>query len=240
MRGPFANIAHGCSSVIATKLALRLSDLTVTEAGFGADLGAEKFVNIKCRQARISPDVVVLVATVRALNYHGGVSPKKLTSPDLKALEEGLENLKKHIENVRHFGLPAVVAVNSFSTDTEDESVLIRDKCAYLGVPIVASKHWERGGAGAEHLAQITVETMETAKKPFPSSTPMVAACGEKFEPWPRRSMGQTISWETRSCEQSSNGLRRKDSAGFRSDAVLPLIGSPAPWMTAELRRADP
>ncbi len=165
--GPFANIAHGCNSVIATKLAMRLGEYTVTEAGFGADLGAEKFLNIKCRQAGIRPDVVVLVATVRGLKYHGGTSLRRLADPDPAAVEKGLVNLRKHIENIRRFGLPAVVAVNRFLSDTTREVALIRDRCADMDLPIVPAEHWAAGGAGAEALARTVVEAAETAPADF-------------------------------------------------------------------------
>ena len=165
--GPFANIAHGCNSVIATKLAMRLSEYTVTEAGFGADLGAEKFLNIKCRQAGIRPDVVVLVATVRGLKYHGGASLRRLSDADPGALEKGLVNLRKHIENIRRFGLPAVVAVNRFLSDTSGEIALIQDGCADMDLPIIPSEHWAKGGSGAEALARTVVETAETASGDF-------------------------------------------------------------------------
>jgi formate--tetrahydrofolate ligase len=165
--GPFANIAHGCNSVIATKLAMRLADYTVTEAGFGADLGAEKFMNIKCRTAGIKPNAVVIVATVRALKHHGGVDLKELTKPNPEALDKGVENLKKHIENIHRFGLPVVVAINSFNSDTVDEISLIRDKCAYLGVKIVRADHWAGGGEGAEDLARAVVDVVENTKTDF-------------------------------------------------------------------------
>jgi formate--tetrahydrofolate ligase len=165
--GPFANIAHGCNSLIATKAALSLSEYTVTEAGFGADLGAEKFINIKCRQGGLQPDVVVLVATVRALKFHGGVALKALGKPDVQAVEKGVENLKKHIENIHRFGLPVVVAVNAFTGDTDEEVECIRDKCAYLDVEIVRADHWAQGGAGAEALAQAVVKVAETTKSNF-------------------------------------------------------------------------
>ena len=165
--GPFANIAHGCNSVIATKLAMRLSEYTVTEAGFGADLGAEKFMNIKCRKAGIKPDAVVLVATVRALKLHGGVPLKELGKPNVEALDKGIENLKKHIENIHRFGLPVVVAINHFSADTDEEIQFIRDKCAYLSVKIVKADHWRRGGEGAEELAHAVVEVVEKTKTDF-------------------------------------------------------------------------
>lgn len=165
--GPFANIAHGCNSVIATKLAMRLAEYTVTEAGFGADLGAEKFFNIKCRASGIRPDAVVIVATVKALKMHGGAAMAELHRPNLEALDRGVENLKKHIENVHRFGLPVVVAINSFSFDTPEEIQFIKDKCAYLSVKIVQADHWARGGAGAEVLAQAVVEVAETTKTDF-------------------------------------------------------------------------
>jgi formate--tetrahydrofolate ligase len=165
--GPFGNIAHGCNSVIATKLALRVCEYTVTEAGFGADLGAEKFFNIKCRKSGLKPDAVVLVATVRALKLHGGVPLKELHRPNIEALDKGVENLKKHIENIHRFGLPVVVAINSFSSDTEEEIQFIKDKCDYLSVKIVTADHWARGSAGAEALARAVVEVVENTKTDF-------------------------------------------------------------------------
>ena len=165
--GPFANIAHGCNSVIATKLAMRLSEYTVTEAGFGADLGAEKFMNIKCRKAGIKPNAVVIVATVRALKNHGGVALKDLQQPNMEALDKGVENLKKHIENIHRFGLPVVVAINSFVTDTQEEIDFIKDKCSYLSVKIVRADHWARGGEGARELAEAVVDVVERTKTDF-------------------------------------------------------------------------
>jgi formate--tetrahydrofolate ligase len=165
--GPFGNIAHGCNSVLATKLSMRLSDFTVTEAGFGADLGAEKFLNIKCRKSGIKPDAVVVVATVRALKLHGGVPLKELSKPNVEALEKGVENLKKHIENIHRFGLPVVVAINHFSADTDAEIQFIRDKCAYLSVKIVRAEHWLRGGQGAEELAAAVVDVIANTKTDF-------------------------------------------------------------------------
>ena len=165
--GPFANIAHGCNSVIATKLSMRLSDYTVTEAGFGADLGAEKFLNIKCRKAGLEPDAVVLVATTRALKLHGGAELTNLTEVNQSALNKGIENLKKHIENIHLFGLPVVVAINTFVTDQEEEIQLIQDKCDYLSVPVIRSEHWAKGGAGAEELAREVVNAADTVQKDF-------------------------------------------------------------------------
>ncbi|MEH6473476.1 MAG: formate--tetrahydrofolate ligase [Halopseudomonas sp.] len=159
--GPFANIAHGCNSLIATQLALKLSEYVVTEAGFGADLGAEKFLNIICRKSGLKPDVVVLVATVRALKYHGGVSLDRLQQEDLKAVEKGVENLRKHMENIHQFHLSVVVSINRFSSDTEAEIQCIQDKCDYLGVPVIPCNNWAEGGAGAVDLAKVVVERAE-------------------------------------------------------------------------------
>ena len=152
--GPFANIAHGCNSIMATKFALKFADVVVTEAGFGADLGAEKFLDIKCRFAGISPDAVVIVATVRALKMHGGLSKKELEKVDMTALKKGMANLAKHIENVQKFGLPAVVAVNAFPTDTPEELDFVRRECETLGAEVALSEVWAKGGAGGEALAE--------------------------------------------------------------------------------------
>ena len=152
--GPFANIAHGCNSIMATKFALKFADVVVTEAGFGADLGAEKFLDIKCRFAGISPDAVVIVATVRALKMHGGLSKKELEKVDMTALKKGMANLAKHIENVQKFGLPAVVAVNAFPTDTAEELDLVRRECEALGAEVALSEVWAKGGEGGEALAE--------------------------------------------------------------------------------------
>uniref|UniRef100_UPI0018EB5389 formate--tetrahydrofolate ligase n=1 Tax=Bosea sp. ASV33 TaxID=2795106 RepID=UPI0018EB5389 len=153
--GPFANIAHGCNSVIATKAALKLADYVVTEAGFGADLGAEKFFDIKCRKAGLKPAAAVVVATVRALKMHGGLAKDALGREDLKALEAGLSNLTRHVNNIRKFGVPPVVAINHFTTDTAAEHELIRNYCRnHLGVEAVICRHWAEGGAGAEELAR--------------------------------------------------------------------------------------
>lgn len=166
--GPFANIAHGCNSVIATKSALKLADYVVTEAGFGADLGAEKFLDIKCRKAGIKPDCVVVVATLRALKYQGGADLKELNVENLAALERGVVNLERHVRNMReNFGLPCVVAINHFTFDTEAEIQLLRDKMAQQGVPIVLSRHWAEGGKGAEMLAHTVVEQIDRAENRF-------------------------------------------------------------------------
>jgi len=165
--GPFANIAHGCNSVLATKLSMRLGDYTVTEAGFGADLGAEKFLDIKCRQAGLKPDAVVLVATVRALKMHGGVDKKNLKEPNLKAIESGLANLDKHLANLTGFGLPVVVAINHFTSDTEEELSLIEKHCADQNVKAVRATHWADGGAGTEELARVVADLAENASNTF-------------------------------------------------------------------------
>ncbi|AWN41041.1 formate--tetrahydrofolate ligase [Methylobacterium durans] len=166
--GPFANIAHGCNSVIATRSGLRLADYTVTEAGFGADLGAEKFIDIKCRQAGLKPSAVVIVATVRALKMHGGVNKKDLGSENIEALERGFENLARHVTNVRNFGLPVVVGVNHFYADTDAEHEKLKALCAEkLQVEAITCKHWADGGAGAEALAHAVVKLAEGEQKPL-------------------------------------------------------------------------
>lgn len=152
--GPFANIAHGCNSVIATKTALALGDYVVTEAGFGADLGAEKFFNIKCRKAGLSPDAVVVVATIRALKMNGGVPKNELGTGNADALKKGSSNLLRHIRNVQKFGLPVVVAINHFATDTDEEIAVLNEVCSEAGVKAILCRHWSQGGAGAEDLAQ--------------------------------------------------------------------------------------
>ena len=166
--GPFANIAHGCNSVIATQAALKMGDYVVTEAGFGADLGAEKFIDIKCRKSGLRPDAVVIVATVRALKFHGGVELKSLNTENLAALERGLTNLERHVRNMReHFGLPCVVSVNHFTHDTEAELALLQQKMAPLGAPVVIARHWAQGSAGAENLANKVVELAATTSPNF-------------------------------------------------------------------------
>lgn len=166
--GPFANIAHGCNSVIATKMAMHFADYVVTEAGFGADLGAEKFLDIKCRMAGIKPDAVVIVATVRALKYNGGVKKEDLGNENLDALEKGLPNLLKHVENITQvFKLPAVVAINRFPLDTEAELELIRSRCRELGVNVALSEVWANGGAGGKELAENVLELIEKGSDGF-------------------------------------------------------------------------
>ncbi|HWM81952.1 MAG TPA: formate--tetrahydrofolate ligase [Pseudolabrys sp.] len=162
--GPFANIAHGCNSVMATTTALKLADYVVTEAGFGADLGMEKFLDIKCRKAGIAPSCVVIVATIRALKMHGGVKKEDLKKEDLKALEAGMANLERHIENVKKFGLPAVVSINRFSADTDAEIKLVNEKCKALGVDALMADHWAMGGEGAADVARTVVKVIDEQK----------------------------------------------------------------------------
>jgi len=166
--GPFANIAHGCNSVIATKTALKLADYCVTEAGFGADLGAEKFIDIKCRKSGIRPDAVVIVATIRALKYHGGVERAALTKENLAALEKGIANLERHVNNVRnHFGLPCVVSINRFNHDTPAEIDLLKKKMAHHEAPVILATHWAEGGKGAEEVARTVVDLIDKTPTDF-------------------------------------------------------------------------
>jgi formate--tetrahydrofolate ligase len=166
--GPFANIAHGCNSVVATKAALKLADYVVTEAGFGADLGAEKFVDIKCRKSGLKPDACVLVATIRALKFHGGVEKADLGKENLAALEKGVANLERHVANIRdHYGLPVVVSINRFTADTDAEIALLQKLMAAQGVQIVLATHWADGGKGAEDLARAVVQVIDAGKNNF-------------------------------------------------------------------------
>ena len=170
--GPFANIAHGCNSVIATKTALKMADYVVTEAGFGADLGAEKFFNIKCRKAGLTPDAVVLVATVRALKYNGNIKKEELSKPDLEALKRGAVNLEKHIENIKKFNVPVVVAINAFVSDTEEEIDYIKELCKKNGVDFSLAEVWAKGGEGALDLAEKVTVIADASEKKF---TPLYA-----------------------------------------------------------------
>ena len=180
--GPFANIAHGCNSVRATRTALKLADITVTEAGFGADLGAEKFFDIKCRMAGLKPDAVVLVATVRALKYNGGVPKAELSKENLDALKKGIVNLEKHIENLQKFGVPVVVTLNSFITDTEAEYEFVKNFCEERGCEFALSKVWEKGGEGGIQLAQKVLDTLEQKESHFAPIYPDEASLTEKIE----------------------------------------------------------
>jgi formate--tetrahydrofolate ligase len=165
--GPFANIAHGCNSVIATQAGLKLGDYVVTEAGFGADLGAEKFIDIKCRKSGLRPDCVVIVATIRALKFHGGVDLKGLNTENLEALQSGIANLERHVRNIReHYGLPCVVSINNFTFDTPAELALLQKVMSAHGVPVIVARHWAEGGKGAEDVARAVVDVVENGAQP--------------------------------------------------------------------------
>lgn len=202
--GPFANIAQGTNTVIATKMGLSLADYVVTEAGFGSDLGAEKFFDIKCRSAGLSPQAVVIVCTLRALRYHGGASLKEMNEPNIEAVKKGLGNLEKHIENVRHFGIDAVVAINGFYTDTEEELNLIKDKCKSLEVECSLSEAWAKGGAGTTDLAEKVVKIVEK--------------CNTKFTPL--YDLNQSIEDKIRTISQKIYGAEDVD---FSSSAITDL-----------------
>ena len=180
--GPFANIAHGCNSVMATKLAIKLGDYAITEAGFGADLGAEKFLDIKCRQANLNPQAVVIVATVRALKMHGGMDKKELANENLEALAAGIKNLEKHIENIAKYDLPSVVAINAFPTDSEAELQLLKDTCNKMGVDVAISKVWEKGADGGIELAEKLLEILETKEANYHPIYDLDLTIKEKIE----------------------------------------------------------
>lgn len=180
--GPFANIAHGCNSVKATKTALKMADIVVTEAGFGADLGAEKFLDIKCRKSGLSPDAIVLVATIRALKYNGGVPKNELSEQNMKALEKGIVNLEKHIENLQQYGVPVVVTLNSFITDTEEEINFVKDFCEERDCEFALAKVWEKGGKGGIDLANKVIKTLEEKPASFKLLYEDEASLEEKIE----------------------------------------------------------
>ncbi len=200
--GPFANIAHGCNSILATKLALKLADYTVTEAGFGADLGAEKFFDIKCRFGNLKPDVAVIVATVRALKHHGGVKKDELGNENIDALARGFENLEKHIENVNKFGVPAVVAINRFPTDTEAELDFLMKKCKESGAEAVLSEVWAKGGDGAIELAEKVVEICESKESNFKPLYDVEESIRDKIEKIAVEVYGADGVEYTKSCEK--------------------------------------
>ncbi|MEK9653859.1 MAG: formate--tetrahydrofolate ligase, partial [Betaproteobacteria bacterium] len=181
--GPFANIAHGCNSVIATRTSLKLADYVITEAGFGADLGAEKFFDIKCRKSGLRPDAVVIVATIRALKFHGGAELAELNKENLGALEKGFANLERHVTNIKNvFGLSCVVSINHFTNDTDKEVELLQKKCEALGVSVVVAKHWAEGGKGAEALAHKVVEIIESGKSELQFAYPDNLPLAQKIE----------------------------------------------------------
>jgi formate--tetrahydrofolate ligase len=180
--GPFANIAHGCNSVRATKTALKLADVVVTEAGFGADLGAEKFLDIKCRMADLKPNAIVLVATVRALKYNGGVPKTELSKENLEALKSGIVNLEKHIENLQKFGVPVVISLNRFMTDTEDELSYVKEFCESRNCEFSLCEVWEKGGEGGIDLAKKVLATMETKESLYKPLYEVNLSIKEKIE----------------------------------------------------------
>ena len=210
--GPFANIAHGCNSVRATKMALKLSDITITEAGFGADLGAEKFFDIKCRMAGLKPDAVVLVATVRALKYTGGVAKSDLAEENLDALARGIVNLEKHIENLQKYGVPVIVTLNSFVTDTEAENEFIRKFCEERGCEFALSEVWEKGGEGGIALAEKVLETLENKESCFHTLYEDSLSIKEKIETVAREIYGaRGVIYEPAAERQ----IARIESMGF-------------------------
>ena len=189
--GPFANIAHGCNSVIATRTALKLADYVVTEAGFGADLGAQKFIDIKCRLSGLRPDAAVLVATIRSLKYQGGVAKTELTRENVAALDRGLVNVERHLENLRGvYGLPVVIAINHFAHDTEAEVALLESKAAAWGVPVIESRHFADGGRGAENLARVVAELADSGRAELRFSYPDELPLWQKIEAVARRIYG--------------------------------------------------
>ena len=215
--GPFANIAHGCNSVRATKTALKLADVVVTEAGFGADLGAEKFLDIKCRMAGLKPDAVVLVATVRALKYNGGVPKTELSQENLEALKKGIVNLEKHIENIQKYGVPVVVTLNSFITDTEAEYALIRDFCVSRGCEFALSEVWAKGGEGGEALAEKVLETLNQKESHYHVLYPDEMSLKDKINTIAREIYGADGVSYTPAAERA---LARIEQMGFGSMPV--------------------
>ncbi|MDJ0868772.1 MAG: formate--tetrahydrofolate ligase, partial [Myxococcota bacterium] len=213
--GPFANIAHGCNSLVATRMALHLADWAITEAGFGFDLGAEKFFDIKCRSAGLDTVAVVLVATVRALKLHGGIPPRELAASDPEAVRRGLPNLDKHVENIRHFGEVPVVALNRFGDDDEDEIEVVRARCAELGAPFAVSDHHERGGAGAEALARVLVEHAEAHATPFRPLYDLEQSVPEKILAVARTMYGARDVVFTRQAERDLRDVRRLGYEGL-------------------------
>jgi formate--tetrahydrofolate ligase len=215
--GPFANIAHGCNSVIATRTALKLADYVVTEAGFGADLGAEKFFDIKCRKAGLSPAAAVIVATIRALKMHGGVAKAELRGENVEALRRGFANLQRHIENVRKFGVPVVVAVNRFSADTAAEMDALRTLCAGMDAPCVLADHWARGGAGAAELARVVVDTIETKPASFRTLYP------DDMAPWDKLRTIATEIYRAADISADADVRRRFDEVVEQGFGHLPV-----------------
>ncbi len=211
--GPFANIAHGCNSVIATRTALKLADYVVTEAGFGADLGAEKFIDIKCRKSGLRPDAVVIVATIRALKYHGGVDLKELNKENLEALAAGLVNLERHVDNVRnHYGLPCVVSINHFANDTDAEVALLKKAIEKRGAAVVLARHWAEGGKGAKDLAETVVKMVESGTSNFRFVYPDEASLWEKMTAVATKIYGAS---EVHADSKVRERLRRLEEEGY-------------------------
>lgn len=215
--GPFANIAHGCNSVAATRIGLKLADYCITEAGFGADLGAEKFFDIKCRMSGLKPDVAVLVATVRALKYNGGVPKDELAAPDIEALKSGIVNLEKHIENIQQFGVPVVVTLNKFASDSEEELAYVKDFCIVHNCEFTLSEVWEKGGEGGIELANKVIETVENKKSDFHTIYNNEASLTEKIETIAEKIYGADgVEYDTQAVKQ----LKRLTELGFGSFPV--------------------
>jgi formate--tetrahydrofolate ligase len=222
--GPFANIAHGCNSILATKIAMRYGDIAVTEAGFGFDLGGEKFLDIKCAYGDMWPSVVVLVATVRALKMHGGAPKDALGTEDLGALSRGVLNLERHLDNVRIFGLPAVVAINRFPTDTAAEIAFLEKRCAELDVKVALSEVFTRGGAGGEDLAKLVLEEIAAGSARYRPLYPWDRPLAEKIEIIARRLYGAGgVSFS----REAENRLARYEKQGF---ANLPIVIAKTPY----------
>lgn len=210
--GPFANIAHGCNSVRATKTALKLSDIVITEAGFGADLGAEKFFDIKCRKSDLKPDAVVLVATVKALKYNGGVPKTELTTENLDALKKGIVNLEKHIENLQKFGVPVVVTLNAFITDTQAEYELIRKFCEEKGCEFALANVWAEGGEGGKALAEKLLDTLNTKESHYHPLYNLDISLKEKIETIAKEIYGADgVTY----APAASRALKRLEELGF-------------------------
>ena len=210
--GPFANIAHGCNSVRATKAALKMADYVVTEAGFGADLGAEKFIDIKCRKAGIAPDAVVILATVKALKYNGGVKKDELAAPNLEAVKKGIVNLDKHIENLHAFGVPVVVTLNSFLTDTEEEYEFIKKHCEDMGCEFALAKVWAEGGKGGEELADKVLKTIENKKSELAFTYELDAPLKDKIEAIAAKVYGAgSVSYSA----EASRMLKKLEKMGY-------------------------
>lgn len=215
--GPFANIAHGCNSVAATRIGLKLADYCITEAGFGADLGAEKFFDIKCRMSGLKPDVAVLVATVRALKYNGGVPKDDLAAPDIEALKSGIVNLEKHIENIQQFGVPVVVTLNKFASDSEEELAYVKDFCIGHNCEFALSEVWEKGGEGGIELANKVIETLENKKSDFHTMYNNEASLTEKIETIAEKIYdADGVEYDTQAVKQ----LKRLTELGFGSFPV--------------------